>query len=126
MHLATAPDQLTAEFWVGILRNLGIVAIIRPSDAASFLGVAAFGCRVQVAETDLASVPRAFAIGFENGENVLFDLDALSLRDHWYGDFARQRSSGKSWFWEPAARHDSRDRWPRPTGNGACYAPAAD
>jgi hypothetical protein len=53
VHLATAPDQLTAELWLGILRDEGIAAIIRPSDAVSFLGVAAFGCRVQVREPDL-------------------------------------------------------------------------
>ena len=60
-HLATAPDQLTAEFWVGILRNLGIVAMINPSDTASYLGVAAFGCRIQVAEADLARAKEILA-----------------------------------------------------------------
>jgi hypothetical protein len=53
VHLATAPDQLTAELWVGILRDAGVAAMIRPSDAVSYLGVAAFGCRVQVVEEDL-------------------------------------------------------------------------
>lgn len=48
-------------------------------------------------------VPRAFAVGFENSVNLLFDLDGMALSHHWYGDFARQRASGKSWFWEPAA-----------------------
>lgn len=52
-HLATAPDQLTAEMWVSLLRDRGIAAMIRPSDAVSFLGVSAIGCRVQVAEEDL-------------------------------------------------------------------------
>jgi mono/diheme cytochrome c family protein len=59
-------------------------------------------------------VPRAFAVGFENGENILFDLDTLSLRDHWYGGLGRQRSSGKSWFWEPGARQDAREGWDSP------------
>ena len=49
-------------------------------------------------------VPRAFAIGFENRVNLLFDLDTMALCAHWEGDFARQLSSGKSWFWEPASR----------------------
>jgi len=53
VHLATAPDQITAELWVDILRNTGIAAMVRPSDASSLLGIAAFGCRVQVAEEDL-------------------------------------------------------------------------
>jgi hypothetical protein len=54
VHLATAPDQITAEIWVSILRNGGIRAMIRPSDAVSFLGVSAHGCRIQVPEADLA------------------------------------------------------------------------
>ena len=53
VHLVTAPDQLTAEIWVGILRDHGVAAMIRPSDAVSFLGVSGFGCRIQVAEADL-------------------------------------------------------------------------
>jgi hypothetical protein len=53
VHLATASDQITAEIWVDVLHNAGIAAMIRPSDAVSFLGVSAFGCRVQVQEEDL-------------------------------------------------------------------------
>src|SRR5207248_407212 len=59
-------------------------------------------------------VPRAFAIGFESGANVLFDLDMMSIRDQWYGDFARQRSSGKSWFWEPATSRPVAPEWSSP------------
>jgi hypothetical protein len=54
VHLATAPDQITAEIWVDILRQEGITAMIRPSDAVSFLGVSAVSCRVQTREEDLA------------------------------------------------------------------------
>jgi hypothetical protein len=53
VHLVTAPDQMTAEFWVSILRDAGITAMIRASDAVSFLGVSAMGCRVLVEESDL-------------------------------------------------------------------------
>jgi hypothetical protein len=53
VHLATAPDQITAEIWVDILRQEGITAMIRPSDAVSFLGVSAVSCRVQTREEDL-------------------------------------------------------------------------
>jgi hypothetical protein len=53
VHLATAPDQITAEIWVSILRGEGIAAMIRPSDVVSYLGVSAMGCRVQVDEADL-------------------------------------------------------------------------
>jgi putative signal transducing protein len=52
-YLATAPDQITAEMWVSMLTDAGIAAMIRPSDAVSFLGVAGFGCRVQVRRHDL-------------------------------------------------------------------------
>lgn len=54
-------------------------------------------------------VPRAFAIGLWMRANVLFDLDTMAVRDVWFGDFARQRSSGKSWFWEAASPHVA---WP--------------
>ena len=53
VHLATAPDQATAEMWIAILRDQGVAAMIRPSDASSYMGVAAFGCRIQVAEDQL-------------------------------------------------------------------------
>ena len=52
-YLATAPDQVTAEMWVAILTDAGIAALIRPSDAVSFLGMTGFGCRVQVRKRDL-------------------------------------------------------------------------
>jgi hypothetical protein len=54
VHLATAPDQITAEIWIDILKEAGIRAMIRASDAVSFLGVSAYGCRVLVPEPDLA------------------------------------------------------------------------
>jgi len=47
-------------------------------------------------------IPRAFAIGLHNGHNMLFDLDTFSLRAWTVGDFARQRTQGKSWFWDMA------------------------
>ena len=55
VHLATAPEQITAEIWIDSLRASGIGAMIRPSDAVSYLGVSGFGCRVQVRENDLDS-----------------------------------------------------------------------
>ncbi len=48
------------------------------------------------------SVARAFAVGFNNGHNVLIDLDTLQLRQWTIGEFARQRTEGKSWFWDMA------------------------
>jgi Putative prokaryotic signal transducing protein len=61
VHLATAPDQLTAEMWVSILRDAGLSAMIRPSDAVSFLGVSAYGCRVQVVEEHLEEARQLLA-----------------------------------------------------------------
>lgn len=53
VNLATASDQLTAELWIAILRDEGITARIRPTDAVSYMGVSAFGCRVEVLEDAL-------------------------------------------------------------------------
>lgn len=53
VHLVTAPDELTAEFWLSILRDADVPAMIRPSDAVSYLGQAGFGCRLQVPEDEL-------------------------------------------------------------------------
>lgn len=47
-------------------------------------------------------VARSLAIGFENGHSALFDLDSLTLRRWTFGDFARQRTVGKSWYWDMA------------------------
>lgn len=44
----TAPDQLTAEMWVSLLREDGVPAVIKPSDAVSFLGTSGLSCRVMV------------------------------------------------------------------------------
>jgi mono/diheme cytochrome c family protein len=47
-------------------------------------------------------VSRAFAVGFENQHSVIIDLDTLTLRGWHFGDFARQRTVGKSWYWDMA------------------------
>lgn len=47
-------------------------------------------------------VARSLAIGLNNGHNLLFDLDTYSLRGWYFGDFARQRTEGKSWYWDMA------------------------
>ena len=49
-----APDQLSAEMWVYMLRDEGVPALIRPSDAVSFLGTTAMGCRIMVPEEHLS------------------------------------------------------------------------
>ncbi|TWT57863.1 Cytochrome c [Thalassoglobus neptunius] len=51
---------------------------------------------------DFVPVARAFAVGFPNHHSVLFDLDRAEVRDWRFGDFARQRTEGKSWYWDMA------------------------
>lgn len=48
------------------------------------------------------AVARALAVGFHNGHSALFDLDTLTLRQWTFGDMARQRTIGKSWYWDMA------------------------
>ena len=47
-------------------------------------------------------VARAFAVGFDNGHNLLLDLDTMHLRQWTIGEFARQRTEGKRWYWDMA------------------------
>src|SRR5206468_10588778 len=39
-------------------------------------------------------------IGLPNRHNILFDLETNRLAAWWLGDTARQRTKGKSWWWE--------------------------
>jgi mono/diheme cytochrome c family protein len=39
-------------------------------------------------------------IGLPNRHNILFDLETNRLAAWWLGDTARQRTKGKSWYWE--------------------------
>ena len=48
------------------------------------------------------TVPRSFAVGFDNGHSFLFNLETASLRQWTFGDFARQQAIGKRWLWEMA------------------------
>ena len=53
-------------------------------------------------DQDRRSAARVFAVGFDNGHNLLLDLDSLQLRQWTIGEFARQRTEGKSWYWDMA------------------------
>ena len=48
VSLAVAPDQLTAELWLALLREQGIPAMLDPGDVASYLGIAPTPVRVLV------------------------------------------------------------------------------
>ena len=56
-----APDQLSAEMWVAFLREEGVPALIKPSDAISFMGTSALSCRVLVPEERLVEAEAALA-----------------------------------------------------------------
>jgi glucose/arabinose dehydrogenase/mono/diheme cytochrome c family protein len=57
---------------------------------------------IPASEGKTESIPRAVAIGFDNGHSLLFDADTATVRMWTIGDFARQRTQGKSWFWDMA------------------------
>ena len=63
--LATAPDQISAEMWVELLRGQGIPAMIRAQDTASFLGVSTMACQVLVPREHLAEAALALQQGTE-------------------------------------------------------------
>ena len=45
---------------------------------------------------------RSFAVGFPNGHSLLLDLDRMSFRRWWFGDFAYEQTRGKTWYWQTA------------------------
>jgi len=49
-------------------------------------------------------------IGLPNRHNILFDLETNRLAAWWLGDTARQRTKGKSWFWEMGGKPIPLDR----------------
>ena len=50
---ATAPDQLMAEMWGGLLANNGIPFRLSPGDTSAFLGLSLRPCGIQVQEDRL-------------------------------------------------------------------------
>lgn len=53
VHLTTTPDQLSGEMLIDLLRGEGVSAMIKASDAVSFLGVSGMGCRILVPSDQL-------------------------------------------------------------------------
>ena len=51
--LTTAPDQLIAESWCGLIRSAGIDCKLQPGDAVGFLGVSVFPVRLMVRAADI-------------------------------------------------------------------------
>jgi mono/diheme cytochrome c family protein len=54
---------------------------------------------LRLGDTDLV---KPFLVGLANRHNVLFDLETARLARWTVGDTARQRTEGKTWFWELA------------------------
>jgi glucose/arabinose dehydrogenase len=69
-------------------------------------------------------------IGLPNRHNILFDLETNRLAAWWLGDTARQRTKGKSWWWEMGAKPiwqaDSRSSECVVVANGKEYSPVND
>ena len=53
VQLTTAPDQITAETWRGLLEDEGVPAVVRAGDTSTFLGVSPYPCGILVAEDQL-------------------------------------------------------------------------
>ena len=53
--LTTAPDQLIAESWCGLIRSAGIDCKLQPGDAVGFMGVSVFPVRIMVRASDVES-----------------------------------------------------------------------
>ena len=69
-------------------------------------GIAERGERAAVL-TDVLNVGKQtfikpLLVGLPNRHNVLVDLESNRLAGWWMGDAARQRTKGKTWFWEAA------------------------
>ena len=76
---------------VRVLRRSGIV---QDDQSAVFL--------TDVLQVDGRQILKPFAIGLSNRHNFLFDLEQAQLSSWRLGDVARQRTKGKTWFWEAA------------------------
>ncbi|MDP6667117.1 MAG: DUF2007 domain-containing protein [Dehalococcoidia bacterium] len=50
---ATAPDQLIAESWCGLLETAGIECKLQPGDAVGFMGVSVFPVRLMARTEDI-------------------------------------------------------------------------
>jgi len=66
--LAMAPDEMTAEIWVARLQETGILAMVRPGDTISFLGVSLWPCRVLVAEECIEKAQEVLQHASKEGE----------------------------------------------------------
>ncbi|MEO1997387.1 MAG: hypothetical protein ABGZ17_19185, partial [Planctomycetaceae bacterium] len=47
-------------------------------------------------------ISRPLTVGLGNGHTLVLDMDQFCVRQWLLGDMARQRTSGKSWYWDAA------------------------
>jgi len=52
---ATAPDQMIAESWCGLVRSAGIDCKLQPGDVISFIGVSVLPVRLMARSEDVES-----------------------------------------------------------------------
>lgn len=74
---------------VRIVRRLGLADV---HERAAFL--------TDVLRMGEAQWVKPMLVGLENRHNVLINLETFQLDAWWIGDAARQRTAGKTWFWE--------------------------
>ena len=79
--LTTAPDQLIAEAWCGLIRESGINCKLQPGDVVGFLGISVFPVRLMVREcdVDLASSVLNTFINKERASQETNNLDSQDL-----------------------------------------------
>ena len=51
--LTTAPNQMIAESWCGLIKSAGINCKLQPRDAIGFMGVSVFPVRIMVRASDV-------------------------------------------------------------------------
>ena len=101
-------EEQLAAIW-GALGNPDFEAPTNPTQVEQLLFVNKGGApRVvrdvfTVAEGNQGKVvARSMAIGFPTQHSLLFDIDSATIRGWTFGHFARQRTEGKSWYWDLA------------------------
>ncbi|MEZ6065377.1 MAG: c-type cytochrome [Planctomycetaceae bacterium] len=102
------PEELLATLWTAI-SDPRFEAPTNPAQVEQLLSLQPGDAPVIVRDVFQISkengggyVPYSFAMGFDNGHSILLDLERGCVRDWTFGDFARQRTEGKSWYWDLA------------------------
>jgi mono/diheme cytochrome c family protein len=74
---------------VRVVRARNVPGVVEPASALT--DVLEIGKQVYL---------KPLVVGLPNRHDVLFDLESNRLAGWWLGDTARQRTRGKSWYWE--------------------------